>query len=302
MRRLIVILTLVGTFAVAGAVDARRNAQATFVSPNVNTALPDGPASDTCIPNATVSSTISLAAGSGNVSDVDVSLRMTHTFADDIRVRLLHTPPGGATTTLMLLGHSGGQADGFGTTTYPAVPDFTLDDEAAMDVPDLTTGGGIVGTYRPKTYSVCPAADPLSGLDGQDAAGTWTLEAGDIQLLDTGTYDYWALDITTTATPTAAKLARFTAAPGERGVVLRWRTSSESETAGFNVYGKAVGREVRLNRALVRAKALGGPAGASYRFVDMSARGTSITYRLESVGLDGSRQTIGIVALTRRLG
>ena len=292
-------MTLVTALGAAAAVDARRSAPlATFIGPNSNTALPDGGVADSCVPNATVATTISLAAGSGNVTDVNVGLRITHTFADDVRVRLLHTPPGGPTTTLMLLGHSGGQADGFGTTAHPGVPDFILDDEAGSDVPDLTTGGGIVGTFRPKTYATCPAANPLSVVDGQDAAGTWVLEAGDIQLIDTGTYNYWALDIATTGTPTSAKLARFKAVPGTRGTVLRWRTASETGTAGFNVYRKAMGREARLNRSLLRAKASGRPRGADYRFLDLrGSLARSVTYRLESVGLDGTRGTIGVVVL-----
>jgi hypothetical protein len=47
---------------------------------------------------------------------------------------------------------------------------------------------------------------------------------------------------------------------------------------------------VRLNKNLVPAKASGTSHGAGYSFLDRTARrGVHYTYRLETVGLDGTR-------------
>ncbi len=93
----------------------------------------------------------------------------------------------------------------------------------------------------------------------------------------------------TTATvsgPTAVRLRSLTSTSTARRTIVRWRTASELETLGFNVYG---GR-TKLNLRLIGAKGNGG-AGASYRFVDRATRSPRAhTYhRLQAVDLDGSR-------------
>jgi hypothetical protein len=72
-------------------------------------------------------------------------------------------------------------------------------------------------------------------------------------------------------------------------VTVRWRTASEVEVIGFNVYRKTSSGPLRkVNRALVAAK--GGATGAGYRFVDRSTRaGVVYTYRLQVVDVDGTR-------------
>lgn len=85
--------------------------------------------------------------------------------------------------------------------------------------------------------------------------------------------------------PTAVTLRSFSAARGTAGTLLRWRTASELDTAGFNVYRGSM----RLNRSLIAARGDRG-AGASYRLLDRTARpGASYRYRLQVVDLDGSR-------------
>jgi len=101
---------------------------------------------------------------------------------------------------------------------------------------------------------------------------------------------WWIDDVSvdTELSPTAATLTSFTAAASRAGVTLRWRTASELDVLGFDVWRFGAGKAVKVNRALVPAKA--GASGASYRLVDRTARaGASYTYRLRAVGRDGSR-------------
>lgn len=77
------------------------------------------------------------------------------------------------------------------------------------------------------------------------------------------------------------------------GAVLRWRTASEIDFLGFNVYRQVNGRRVRLNRRLIAAKSLGsGLTGGAYSWRDR-ARGKKVPskarYVLEAVHLDGTR-------------
>lgn len=91
-------------------------------------------------------------------------------------------------------------------------------------------------------------------------------------------------------TPTSAKLKSFAATRAASNVRLRWRTATESDALGFNVYRVAAGKSVKVNRAMVVAKRSGTTAGASYTLVDKRVlRGTRYTYRLQIVSLDGSR-------------
>jgi len=87
------------------------------------------------------------------------------------------------------------------------------------------------------------------------------------------------------ASPTAATIRSFTASRSHAGTLVRWRTASEIEVAGFNVYRVEHGHRVKVNRHLIAAKARG---GAAYRLLDRAHRGAE--YRLEVVNLDGAHQ------------
>jgi hypothetical protein len=67
----------------------------------------------------------------------------------------------------------------------------------------------------------------------------------------------------------AVTVASFAAHRLHRGVLLRWRTGTEVDELGFNVYGQQGARRVRVNRRLLPA--IGAIAGASYSFTDRSA-------------------------------
>ena len=88
--------------------------------------------------------------------------------------------------------------------------------------------------------------------------------------------------------PTAAEVTRFTAQRTKAGVLVKWRTANESRIAGFNVYRERAGKLVRVNRALIRAKAAGTAAGRAYAWRDALAK-PGARYRLQVVRLDGTR-------------
>ncbi len=102
---------------------------------------------------------------------------------------------------------------------------------------------------------------------------------------------------------TAVQFRSFTARATTKGVLVRWRTGSELDTLGFNVYRAQGGKRVRLNRRLIASKGLTGHAagGHSYSWRDRSAaRRRTARYWLEVVHLDGSRTWHGPIRLRPR--
>ena len=90
--------------------------------------------------------------------------------------------------------------------------------------------------------------------------------------------------------PTAVKVSSFAARWRGRTIEVGWRTASEAEILGFNVFRRAGVRPFRkLNRTLIEAK--GGSAGAAtYRIVDRAVRRAErYTYRLQVVSPSGKR-------------
>jgi hypothetical protein len=96
--------------------------------------------------------------------------------------------------------------------------------------------------------------------------------------------------------PTAATVTRFASTRTKQGVVVTWRTATETRIVGFNLYRNGS----KLNRKLIAAKKSGTTGGAAYRFVDRTAP-RSTTYRLQFVDLKGNRtwHTIGSTPVVR---
>jgi hypothetical protein len=92
--------------------------------------------------------------------------------------------------------------------------------------------------------------------------------------------------------PTAtASLQSFRASSAPKGVIVRWKTRSEQNALGFNVYRGAV-KKVRLTRSIVRAS--GDGRGHTYSYIDRSARkGKAAPYYLEVVQRNGSKVMFG---------
>jgi hypothetical protein len=91
----------------------------------------------------------------------------------------------------------------------------------------------------------------------------------------------------------AVTLSSFRAVRSRGRVLLRWRTGSEVDTLGFNVFRQQSGKRVRLNRRLLPA--LGAVAGSSYSFVDRRAPRRAVRYWLQDVSTHGVRTWHGPV-------
>jgi hypothetical protein len=106
-------------------------------------------------------------------------------------------------------------------------------------------------------------------------------------LCDTATSDVAA---------TAVTMRTVSATQKSGGVLVRWRTASELDTLGYNVYRSVHGKRVRLNRSVIRAKG----HGAAYSFLDRTASNRPARYFVQAVSLDGSRAWYGPAKVLRR--
>jgi plastocyanin len=126
---------------------------------------------------------------------------------------------------------------------------------------------------------------------------TWT-----VTLVD-GTYTYrcdphfdtmnGSFTVGTSAVTFASATARRTA----RDVLVRWRTGTEADLLGFNLYRSQGQSWKRITRSLIAAK--GSVSGASYRYLDRTAKhGISYRYRIKAVHGDGTATWFGPVRVT----
>jgi hypothetical protein len=96
--------------------------------------------------------------------------------------------------------------------------------------------------------------------------------------------------------PMAVRISHLAAARTPNGVRLRWRTASESQTLGFNIYRGRNEALTRLNRVLTPSAAGDTTRGHGYSFLDRSAPRGMASYRLQAVNLDGSKHWVGSTA------
>jgi len=131
----------------------------------------------------TQSSTITVAPV-GTIGDVNVKIRLNHTWDSDLAISL--TAPNG--TVVPLSTNRGGSGDNFGSGNADCTGTHTVFDDAAA----TAIGAGaapFAATYRPET--------PLSAMNGGPANGTWTLTIADQAFGDTGALYCWQLEINT---------------------------------------------------------------------------------------------------------
>lgn len=162
--------TVTFTLRVGVAVGA---ATATYSSGNIAVPIPD-------VSTAEISINV---PDNGLVLDVNVRVRLNHTFDGDLTISLVH-PDG---TVINLANQRGGSGDNYGTGANDCSGTPTVfDDEAAA-----TIAGGVApfaGSFKPESS--------LSVLDGKLTPGTWKLRVADGFNLDTGTIGCVQLEIT----------------------------------------------------------------------------------------------------------
>jgi len=97
--------------------------------------------------------------------------------------------------------------------------------------------------------------------------------------------------------PTVVTIASARTSRTSKGVLLRWRTGTEADLLGFHVYRSRGHSWQRITHSLIAAQ--GSVSGASYRFLDQSARrGVSYRYRIKAFSRDGTATWFGPVRVT----
>ncbi len=113
------------------------------------------------------------------ITDIDVRLAIGHTWVGDLDISLISP-----SNTNVLLVHSPGDPDvnngGLGSGAHN-FPDVVLDDNAIKDIE--TPDGGVHAYVIGDSYTTF---EPLSGFNGEDPNGMWTLVVDDQQGLDEG--------------------------------------------------------------------------------------------------------------------
>jgi large repetitive protein len=142
---------------------------------------------------------------------------------------------------------------------------------------------------------------PLNHGDGRDASGNagGTISNDQVSGIaltagsDAAGYDFGENPLS----PTAVVLVSFTATHTEGGVMVRWETSAELDTWGFQLYRSTTGN--RADAVLVTPEqiaATGRGQGASYEWMDTTAEvGVTYSYWLVETELGGATHAYGPV-------
>jgi subtilisin-like proprotein convertase family protein len=142
---------------------------ATFTSNDVPKAIPDFANG---VPGM-ITSTLTVPSGAcSSVTDVNVSVNITHPFVQDLAVSVTHNGTGKSAILFQ----------DFCTIENDLIT--TFDDEGAVSILQCPNNG----VYQP--------IEPLSVFDGIDPTGTWTLTVTDQSNLDAGTLNSWGISLT----------------------------------------------------------------------------------------------------------
>ena len=182
MMRKALALTAAALAVVAGSVQLY--AAVTVNSTNVPLAIPD-PGSVT----STLSvDTTTVPGGVGfptpwNMTDVNVSFSITHTWDDDVVVSI--TSP--AVPIVQIMSNCGGSADNFTNTVI---------DDAGVVANCGFPGAPYTGTFQ-AMQGATPTANPtaLAAFNGTAANGVWTLTVADDSSICTGTLTAWSVTV-----------------------------------------------------------------------------------------------------------
>ena len=207
-----------------------------------------------------------------HITDVNVCFDLTHTYDGDLNITL-ESPLG---TIIALSTNRGGGGDNFVCTIF--------DDEATTP---------IASGVAPFSGSFIPDG-ALSGFDNENAAGTWILHIDDLYGGDFGILN-WACLTFEWDIILAVELSGFDAIAGDNSVMLNWTTGSETNNDRFEIVrdGAVVGQVPATNNA----------SGSEYSWMDRNVvNGTTYTYTLVSVDMNGSREELETESATPNAG
>jgi len=145
-----------------------------------NAAIPDGSGCGVISTNLT---RVVNVAESGIITDLNVSLNLSHTWYGDLNITISH---GADTVTILDFATPDDSSNLSGT--------YVVDDEAAgtWDAAAIAAATSAT-TITPGSYQ---GDNPLTVFDGTDKAGAWTLVINDTCGADVGTLASWALQFT----------------------------------------------------------------------------------------------------------
>ena len=121
-----------------------------------------------------------------NISDVKVSMEVTHSYVGDLSA-ILKVPGGGDANLFDRPGVPGSQ---FGCDEANVL--LTFDDAATNSAADLEGTCGTSGTAISGTFQ---SIDALSTLVGQSSMGSWELEVSDAFAEDGGALETWSVEL-----------------------------------------------------------------------------------------------------------
>ncbi|HEX8563776.1 MAG TPA: zinc-dependent metalloprotease family protein [Flavobacterium sp.] len=174
--------------------------------------VPDGPAPNT--PGTVVANTITVP-DTGTISDVNISMNVTHTYPNDLVVVIEHPDD----TQVPVWNRACGSNDNFNVTVSDGSPAYTC-------------GANMTGTFAPSS--------PLSAFNGKAANGTWTLLTADFYNGDTGSINSWGITVCTQTATLAAQdfsLAEFSVYPNpNNGNFTVKFNSASSNPIAISVY------------------------------------------------------------------
>jgi hypothetical protein len=201
-----------GPYAPLAAFMTVAGSSATFCR-DLTLAIPDG--------NVTGVTDTQVVSTPGLLTDLNISVRATHTWVGDLVFTATNVGTGTSVTIVDRPGYTG---SGFGCDNNHV--NATLDDQASLPVETqcaTSTGAtpppyAIDGTFTPN--------NPLSLFNGQQLANTWALNASDRAGGDTGTLTQWCL-IATYGGALAADLSDLASSYG-----AAWHTGNGSLKLG----------------------------------------------------------------------
>ena len=104
-------------------------------------------------------------------------------------------------------------------------------------------------------------------------------------------------DVFMNAGPLAVTMTSLSASRSSKGIAVRWRTATEAELLGFQVYRSRGPSWRAVTHSMIAAK--GSISGTSYRFLDRGAkRGVAYRYRIKALNRDGTTAWFGPVRAT----
>jgi subtilisin-like proprotein convertase family protein len=272
--------------------------QSLYSSGNIAVAIPDNVPAGVDIP-ITVADVMTL-------SDVNVSVRLNHTFVGDLKIDLVH--PDNTSVNLVNLRGGSGVNFGSGPNDCSGTP-TSFDDQAATGINTITSGGApYAATFKPE--------GSLAALNGKPSNGTWKLHVSDNANLDSGTVGCFKLELNKrfaccgpliSAAPPPT-ITSESISPANNAV-----DPDETVTVNFPLNNLGAGATTNLVATLLPTGgvvspsapqaygviAAGGTGTKAFTFAANGACGSNITATL---ALQDGLTSLGTVAFTMKLG